>query len=108
MITIKIYKTEDGREPFTRWLSGLRDMVTEERISKRIRQIAMGHFGDSKFLGDGVFELRFFFGSGYRVYYGKENDTVVILLCGGDKSTQTKDIETAKIYWQKHRNLFYG
>ncbi len=108
MFKVTVYKTLAGKSPFTDWLKGLRDLETRVRIRKRLRQIELGLLGDTKFLGDGVFELRFFFGPGYRIYYGKEGDTIVVLLCGGDKSTQTKDIETAKRYWKEYRTLFYG
>lgn len=58
--------------------------------------------GDCEPVGEGVNELRMFFGPGYRVYIGEEGNNIVVLLCGGDKSTQTKDIETAKLYWKEH------
>jgi len=53
-------------------------------------------------VGGGVFELRFFFGAGYRVYFGEDGDTIVVLLCGGDKKTQRRDIQRAKAYWQEY------
>ena len=62
-----------------------------------------GYYGDYKSVGDGVFELRFFFGPGYRIYFAEEDDTIVILLCGGDKSTQAKDIEKAKEYLKDYK-----
>ena len=67
------------------------------RIAKRIDRIASGNFGDAKSVGDGVSELRFAFGPGYRVYYTRRGDVVVILLCGGDKDSQERDIERAKM-----------
>lgn len=62
-----------------------------------------GNLGDSKSVGEGVFETRFNFGPGYRVYYGRESQTLVLLLCGGDKSTQGKDIQQAKAFWRLYR-----
>lgn len=81
---------------FIDWLVNLRDVAGRARIAKRIDRIAAGNFGDAKSVGDGVSELRFTFGPGYRVYYTRRGDVVVILLCGGDKGTQARDIEQAK------------
>ena len=81
---------------FIDWLDALRDVQARARIIKRIDRIAQGNFGDAKPVGDGVAELRFTFGPGYRVYYVRREEVVVILLCGGDKGSQEKDIERAK------------
>jgi len=81
---------------FLDWLTALRDVSARARISKRIDRVALGNFGDTKPAGDGVSELRFTFGPGYRVYYTRRGDVVVILLCGGDKGSQERDIERAK------------
>ena len=81
---------------FIDWLVALRDVAARARIAKRIDRIAQGNFGDAKSVGDGVSELRFTFGPGYRVYYTRRGDIVVILLCGGDKGSQEQDIERAK------------
>jgi putative addiction module killer protein len=62
------------------------------------------HFGDHTPVGDGVSELRMFFGPSYRIYYGEDNETIVLLLCGGDKNTQSKDIKKAKHYWKDYKN----
>ena len=103
MMEIRIYKTKDGKQPFIKWYDDLKDQSYQLRIRKRLRQITFDNFGDSKSVGDGVYELRFFFGKGYRVYYAKESNVIVLLLCGGDKSTQQKDINQAKIYWQDYQ-----
>ncbi|WP_295532073.1 type II toxin-antitoxin system RelE/ParE family toxin [Novosphingobium sp. Chol11] len=81
---------------FVDWLLALRDVPARARIAKRIDRIAQGNFGDAKALGDGLSELRFAFGPGYRVYYTRRGDVVVILLCGGDKGSQDRDVERAK------------
>lgn len=86
---------------FIDWLVNLRDVAGRARIAKRIDRIAAGNFGDAKSVGDGVSELRFTFGPGYRVYYARRGDVVVILLCGGDKDSQARDIERAKAMAQE-------
>ncbi|WP_017327692.1 type II toxin-antitoxin system RelE/ParE family toxin [Synechococcus sp. PCC 7336] len=100
---ILFYADEAGNETFTEWLESLRDVMGRKRILTRLRQLEQGNYGDCKRLQDGVYELRLFFGPGYRVYFGEDGDTIVVLLCGGDKSTQAKDIETAKAYWQEYK-----
>jgi putative addiction module killer protein len=82
---VRVYARSDGSEPFTQWLRGLRDGTTRNRIRQRIARIRLGNFGDVRSVGDGVQELRIHFGPGYRVYFGREGDALVILLCGGDK-----------------------
>jgi putative addiction module killer protein len=83
-------------DEFIGWLSNLRDLSAKARIAQRIDRIAAGNFGDTKSVGDGVSELRFAFGPGYRIYYTMKGEVVVILLSGGDKDTQSRDIEKAK------------
>lgn len=86
---------------FIDWLTNLRDVAARARIAKRLDRIAAGNFGDAKPVGEGVSELRFTFGPGYRVYYTRHGNVVVILLCGGDKGSQAKDIERAKAMAQE-------
>lgn len=100
---LKVYATEDGREPYTEWLESLKDYVTRSKIIRRIERLKQGNYGDCKSVGSGVRELRFFFGSGYRVYIGESANDLVILLCGGDKDSQDRDIEKAKEYWQAYQ-----
>lgn len=100
---IRIYQTKEGKQPFIKWYDNLKNQSYQLRIRKRLRKITLGNSGDSKSVGDGVYELRFFFGKGYRVYYAKESNVIVLLLCGGDKSTQKKDINQAKVYWQDYQ-----
>lgn len=83
-------------EIFIEWLNGLGDSAGRARMAKRIDRMAEGHFGDAKYVGDDVSELRFMFGPGYRVYFTRRGDVVVILLCGGDKDSQERDIAYAK------------
>ena len=90
MIVLKRTKVYD------RWFNKLKDVRAQAKIVYRTEQIKNGIFGDFKYISDGIFELRIHYGPGYRIYYTKEGDTVVLLLIGGDKSTQQKDIEKAK------------
>lgn len=81
---------------FDMWFGKLKDLRGKSRIQARIDRIAFGHFGDVKSVGEGILELRIFYGSGYRIYFRQYGDTVIVLLAGGDKSSQQKDIEHAK------------
>ncbi len=82
-------------EIFARWLDGLNDIRARARVLVRIERLAMGHAGDVKPVGEGVSEMRIDHGPGYRVYFKQHGQTVVVLLAGGDKRTQDKDIKTA-------------
>lgn len=97
------YVTESGRNPFRTWLEGLRDKQSQAIIQGRIYRVQKGHLGDCKSVGKGVFELRIYFGPGFRVYFGIENGTVVVILAGGDKKTQPMDIKRAQKYWTDHQ-----
>ena len=83
-------------ETFVRWLSDLRDMRAKARIVARLEATRLGNLGDIRSVGDRVSELRVDVGAGYRVYFTRRQRVVIVLLCGGDKSTQTKDIASAK------------
>ena len=81
---------------FTSWLHSLKDFRAKQKIATRIRRLRFGHIGDVKPVGEGVSELRIHEGKGYRVYFVQRNGVVVILLCGGNKKTQSRDITAAK------------
>ena len=83
-------------EVFDKWTAKLKDRQAAMAIALRLARVASGNFGDTKIIGDGVSELRIFVGPGYRIYYTIRNNEIVILLCGGDKSTQQNDIKQAK------------
>jgi putative addiction module killer protein len=89
---LRIYSTGNGRKPYKEWVQKL---PGEHRaiVRSRLNRVALGNFGDAKYLGDGVHELRINIASGYRVYYGLDGETIVLLLCGGDKKTQVRDIK---------------
>jgi putative addiction module killer protein len=99
---IKEYLTASGKSPFSEWLLKLRDQLARAIIRKRINRLRKGNFGDSKPVGDGVSELKIDFGPGYRVYFGHDGETIIVLLCGGDKGSQDADIKKAKDYWKDY------
>ncbi len=100
---VVFYVDEDGNEPFQIWLAALRDTRGRRRILSRLLRVQQGNYGDVESVGEGVSELRLFFGSGYRVYFGEDAGNIVIILCGGDKDSQVQDIEKAKAYWQEYK-----
>ena len=82
-------------EIYDEWFNSLKDTKGKARINARLRRVELGNFGDAEPVGDNVSELRFFFGSGYRIYFIQHGDEIIVLLAGGDKSTQSKDIDKA-------------
>jgi len=98
---IIVYSDTNGKQPFVKWLNSLSSII-RTRIQQRILRLSVGNFGDFKFLAEGIYELRLDFGPGYRVYFGKDGNTIVVLINGGDKGTQNKDINAAKKYWQDY------
>ena len=100
---IELYTTRNGREPFTDWFKTIRDRRAQSRIESRLISLESGNFGDYRSVGSGVFELRIHIGKGFRVYFGEVDNTIVLLLCGGDKSSQQSDIKRAKTYWLEYK-----
>ena len=100
---LEIYSDRTGKEPFTDWLESLKSERLRYRIVARLDRVELGNLGDHKLLGDGLFELRFHFGPGYRVYCGEVDDRIVLLLAGGDKGSQSRDIARARRYWADYR-----
>lgn len=103
VIEVREYKTENGRNLFREWLNGLRDRDARVRIRSRINRVRLGNLGDAKSVGRGVSELRIPYGPGYRVYFGRDGDKVVLLLCGGDKRSQRQDIAEAQGRWADYK-----
>lgn len=99
-VELEEYRTSDGRTPFSDWLHQLRDVRGRARIDRRLIRLRAGLYGDAKPVGGGVIELREDFGLGYRIYCARHGATLLVLLAGGDKRTQQRDIEHAQIYWQ--------
>ena len=103
MALIEILLYRKGRSlPFSDWLASLRDARAVGVVRARLNRIRLGNFGDCKSVGGGVEELRIDFGPGYRVYYGREGSLVVVLLCGGSKKSQARDILTAQRNWKEY------
>jgi putative addiction module killer protein len=100
---IAMYTHLTGRVPFEDWLHALRDVNARARIRVRIDRLSLGNAGDARALGDGVWELRIDYGPGYRVYYAQSGRDILLLLCGGDKTTQVRDIVLAKTYWEEYQ-----
>lgn len=99
-VELRYYQTAHHAQPFVEWLQGLADRQARARIEARLARVAMGNFGDVKPVGEGVLELRIDWGPGYRVYWARVGNVIVLLLCGGDKRTQQRDIERAKAYFE--------
>ena len=102
---IRLYADARGRCPFEVWLNGLRDLKARAIIRERIARLMLGNFGDAKTIGEGVFEMRVTFGPGYRIYCAEDGKRIVVLLCGGSKRSQAKDIDRARICWNEYKRL---
>lgn len=105
---VRFYARLDGFEPFSFWLDSFRDQETTDRILRRLAKIHLGNFGDFRSGGEGVRELRIPDGRGIRIYFGRLCETVVILLCGADKSSQRRAIRRAQLYWREYRSRSNG
>jgi putative addiction module killer protein len=102
---IRNYQTPSGSNPYREWLLSLKDSKARSAIRVRINRLRQGNLGDCRHLSEGIYELRIHHGPGYRVYFGNLDGEIVILLCGGDKRTQKRDIQKAKEYWQELMKL---
>lgn len=103
---IIIYANKKGKEPYSDWEESL-DKVTQAIIKNRLERIRLSNFGDAKIIKNGleIWELRINYGPGYRIYFSKKREVIVILLMGGDKSSQKSDISKAKRYWSECEDL---
>lgn len=100
---MRYYVDDRGHVIFRDWLHSLRDRKARAKIRVRLDRMEEGNFGDCMPVGGGVMELRIHYGPGYRVYFGLDGPTIILLLCGGDKKTQAKDIQLAKEYWEDYQ-----
>jgi putative addiction module killer protein len=99
MFDIQDYLSPEGDDPYATWLASLADRQARARILVRIGRMASGNLGDVRPVGDGVWEARFDWGPGYRVYYAQAGKRLILLLIGGDKRKQQSDIKVAHAYW---------
>ena len=95
---------DEGVAPFVKWFNQLRDRTAKQRISARLTAVEQGKLGHTEVVGEGVSEFKIDYGAGYRVYYGRKGDVLVVIICGGDKSTQAADIKRAKELWKKYKD----
>ena len=100
-LTVRQYVTADGKRPFLEWVLSLTKPVGA-RIQLRVQRFELGNLGDHKNVGEGVWEARVMFGPGYRIYFGKDGDSIIVLLAGGDKGSQAKDIARARGFWRDY------
>lgn len=101
---VRIYQCPDRRVPYLEWLQGFRDKLARYKIQARIARVRLGNFGQARSVGEGVHdELKVDYGSGYRIYFGRDGEQLVILLRGGDKRTQDADIKEAQAYWASYK-----
>jgi len=101
-IKIDIYTIDNGKSPFIIWLESIKDKTIRYRVKERLDRVSLGNLGDYKAIGGGLEELRLSFGAGYRIYFGRVGEKIILLLCGGDKGSQEQDIKKAKEYWQDY------
>jgi len=102
VITIREYIDADGRSPYAKWFDGL-DARAAAKVATALVRVEQGNLSNAKGVGAGVSEYRLDFGPGYRIYYGRDGDTLVILLGGGTKKRQGQDIEAAQILWREYK-----
>lgn len=103
-INIRLYQDTSGHAPFRAWLNSLKDLQAKSKVNIQITRLRLGNPAKAKSVGEGVLELKIDFGPGYRVYYGQDGEHMVLLLLGGDKSTQSTDITKAKEYWADYKS----
>ena len=101
---IEQYQTSAGRAPYRDWINRLKDQGVKARIFTRLDRLSLGNFGKCKALGPGISELKINYGPGYRIYFAEEGAITIILLCGGDKGAQKKDIEKARCFLADYRS----
>ncbi len=101
--TLEMYVMPTGSVPFEEWVRGLRDVQARARLRARLARVRLGNLGDAHTVGEGVWELRIDYGPGYRVYYARSGPTTLLLLGGGDKTTQAGDIRQAQAFWTEYQ-----
>ena len=107
MPEIRYYVPPGGRQPFAEWFADL-EPVTRAKVARAVARLEQGNISGVKSVGEGVLELRIDFGPGYRVYFGRDGDALVILLTGGTKKRQQRDIDAARVSWQDYKQRKRG
>jgi putative addiction module killer protein len=102
-VGLRYYQTSAGEQPFVEWLQGMNDRQARTRVEARLARVVIGNLGDVEPVGEGVMELRIDWGPGYRVYFAQVGQVIILLLCGGDKRTQQRDINRAKEYFEDYK-----
>jgi putative addiction module killer protein len=102
MIELRYYQTGNGKSPFEEWFSGL-DAQAAAKVTKALVRLEQGNLSNAKGVGEGVLEFRIDWGPGYRVYFGRDGDVLVILLTGGTKKQQQRDIDKAHALWTDYK-----
>ena len=102
MLEIRYYVTDGGRQPFAEWFAQL-ESIARAKVTMAIARLEQGNVSNVKTVGEGVLEYRIDFGPGYRVYFGRDGKTLVILLTGGTKKRQQNDIDDAHTYWREYK-----
>ena len=100
-LTIREFLTAEDRSPFRTWVEKL-EVTVKARVQARVLRFETGNLGDCRAVGGGVWEARLMFGPGYRVYFGREGFSIILLLLGGDKASQRKDIRDARRFWREY------
>lgn len=100
-LTVRQYVTADGKRPFGEWVRSLTSAIGA-RIQLRVQRFELGNLGDHENIGEGVWEARVMFGPGYRIYFGKDGAAIIVLLAGGDKGSQARDIARAQRFWRDY------
>lgn len=99
---IEFYITPEGKIPFNDWFESLKDKRGREEVARRLNRALQGNFGDHKVLSEGLYEMRITYGPAYRIYYTEKDKRIIVLLCAGDKSSQSEDIKRAKQYLEDY------
>ena len=107
MPEVRYYVGSSGEEPFAAWFADL-ESVARAKVTRAVVRLEQGNFSNVKSLGQGVFEYRIDFGPGYRIYFGQDGQALVILLTGGTKKRQDRDIDAAYAYWQDYKQSKHG
>ncbi len=107
MLEIRYYVAAAGQQPFAEWYADL-DAAARAKVTRAVVRLEQGNFSNVKTVGEGVFEYRIGFGPGYRIYFGQDGPTLVILLTGGTKKRQQRDIDAAHAYWSEYKQTKRG